>query len=96
MIVVATVLLWDEEEEGGGLRQQVGTALFVSCFINGVGAILTAVKSKCSKTLVFNVGNLSTTILLIISICLNPTPDDGWKNAIAGPLFETACIYWLY
>ena len=57
---------------------------------------MTTAKSKCNKTLVFNVGNLSTAILLIIGICLNPKPDDGWQNAIAGPLFETACIYWLY
>ena len=95
MIIVASVLLWDNDSEGGGMQQQIATALFVSCFINGVSAILTAVKGR-SMTLVLNWGNLSTGVILIISICLNPKPEDGWKHAIAGPLFETACIYWLY
>ena len=40
--------------------------------------------------------HLVNVVLLIVAILLNPKPDDGWVKTVATPLFETACIFWIY
>jgi len=74
----------------------LGAGLFSSCIIAALASISYCIKGKCTKETWFKAHHLVNAVLLITAILLNPTPEDGWVKTIATPLFETACIFWIY
>ena len=74
----------------------MGAALFSSSIIAALGSLINCVKGRCAKEACFQAHHLVNLVILAIGIMLNPSPDDGWVKTVATPLFESACVYWLY
>ena len=96
MIGVAITMLWQSDIKGTGIGSLLGAGLFSSCIVAALASVSYCLKGKCARETWLKAHHLVNVVLLITAILLNPRPDDGWVKTSATPLFETACIFWIY